>query len=149
LDILIAPIGGGGLLNGCATAAKALNPRIRILGVEPEKANDWFLSVQKGEPVRIPPPQTIADGMRIQQPGQLTFPIVRRNVEDILLVSDAQTIDALRFILFRMKILVEPTGAVAPAAVLEGKVGKRGANVGVILSGGNIDATILSQLTPP
>ncbi|NIO04783.1 MAG: pyridoxal-phosphate dependent enzyme [Proteobacteria bacterium] len=149
LEILIAPVGGGGLLSGCATVARALNPKITIFGVETENANDWSLSLQKGERVRIPLPQTIADGMRMQQPGELTFPIIKREVEGIILVSDTQVIDALRFILLRMKILVEPTAAVAPAAVLQGKLRKRGTNVGVILSGGNIDVTALTQLTSP
>ncbi|RME73561.1 MAG: threo-3-hydroxy-L-aspartate ammonia-lyase [Chloroflexi bacterium] len=146
LDVLVGPIGGGGLLSGCATAAKAIRPDITIYGVETETANDWWLSFRQNERVHIPPPDTIADGMRTQQPGRLTFPVIRRYVQEILLVSDAQVIEALKFLLFRLKILAEPTGAVAPAAVLQKKVGPPGAKVGVIISGGNMDAALLAQL---
>lgn len=146
LDILVGPIGGGGLLSGCATAAKALKPDIRIFGVETEESNDWWQSFQKGERVKISPPNTIADGMRTQQPGELTFPVIREKVEEILLVSDLQVIEALKFILFRMKILAEPTGAVAPAAVLQKMVGPPGSKVGVIISGGNMDGQLLAEL---
>lgn len=146
LDVLVAPIGGGGLLSGCATAARALQPNIRIFGVETERSNDWWQSFQRNERVKIPPPDTIADGMRTQQPGELTWPVIRAHVEDIVLVSEAEVIDALQFLLFRMKILAEPTGAVAPAAVLQQKVGSPGAKVGVIISGGNMDAGLLAQL---
>jgi len=105
LDVLVTPIGGGGLLSGCATAATALKPDIRIYGVETEASNDWQQSFARNERVKIPPPATIADGMRTQQPGELTWPVVRQLVDDILLVSDAQVVDALKFLLFRMKIL--------------------------------------------
>jgi threonine dehydratase len=146
LDILVAPVGGGGLLSGCATAAKAIKPDLRLFGVETEASNDWWQSFQTGERVKIPPPDTIADGIRTQQPGELTFPVIRQKVEKILLVSDAQVIETLKFMLLRMKILVEPTGAVAPAAVLNGLPGAPGAKVGVIISGGNIDEALLAQL---
>jgi threonine dehydratase len=146
LDLLVAPVGGGGLLSGCATAASALKPSIRILGVETENSNDWWLSFRQGDRIKIPPPDTIADGMRTQQPGQLTFPVVRQKVEDIVLVSDQQVVETLRFILLRMKILVEPTGAVGPAALLYRLVDAPGSKVGVIISGGNIDAALLAQL---
>lgn len=146
LEVLVAPIGGGGLLSGCATAAKALKPDIHIFGVETENSNDWWQSFQRGERVKIPPPDTIADGMRTQQPGELTFPIIREKVAEILLVSEAQVIEAMRLLLLRMKILVEPTGAVAPAAVLQQKVGPPGLKVGVIISGGNVDANLLAEL---
>lgn len=146
LEVLVAPIGGGGLLSGCATAARALRPNIRILGVETERSNDWWQSFQRNERVKIPPPDTIADGMRTQQPGELTWPVIRAHVADIVLVSEAEVIDALTFLLFRLKILAEPTGAVAPAAVLQQRVGPAGAKVGVIISGGNMDAGLLAQL---
>jgi threonine dehydratase len=146
LDVLVSPIGGGGLLSGCATAARALRPDIRIFGVETKPSNDWWLSFQRNERVKIAPPDTIADGMRTQQPGRLTFPVVRHLVEEILLVSDEQVIETLLFMLARMKILVEPTGAVAPAAVLQKRVGPPGSKVGVLISGGNIDATLLAHL---
>jgi threonine dehydratase len=149
LDVLVSPIGGGGLLSGCATAAKGLKPEIEIFGVETETSNDWHLSFQANERVKIPPTDTIADGMRTQQPGELTWPVIRANVAGILLVSDAQVIEAMRFLLFRLKILVEPTGAVAPAAVLQRLVGPPGRQVGVIISGGNVDAGVLAQLIGP
>jgi threonine dehydratase len=132
-------------LSGCATAAKALAPNIHIFGVETEASNDWWQSFQRNERVKIPPPDTIADGMRTQQPGELTFPVIREKVAEILLVSDAQVIEAMKFLLLRLKILVEPTGAVAPAAVFQKKVGPVGCKVGVIISGGNIDAELLAQ----
>lgn len=149
LDVLVAPIGGGGLLSGCATAAKALAPHIRIFGVETENSNDWQQSFQAGRRIKIPPPSTIADGMRTQQPGELTFPVVREYATEILLVSETQVIEAMRFLLLRMKILVEPTGAVAPAAVLQKMVGPPGSKVGLIISGGNMDAALLAQLLAP
>jgi threo-3-hydroxy-L-aspartate ammonia-lyase len=117
--------------------------------VETESSNDWWLSYRANERVKIPPPPTIADGMRTQQPGELTFPVIREKVEDILLVSDEQVVEALKFLLLRLKILAEPTGAVAPAAVLQRLVGPAGARVGVIISGGNMDAGLLAQLLGP
>ena len=147
LDVLLAPVGGGGLLAGCSTAAKALHPATRIYGVEADTANDTWLSFQKGERVRILPPPTIADGIRNLSPGELTFPILRNNVEEILLVSDEEIIQAVRFLLFRAKLLVEPTGAVAAAALLTGKLPlARGARVGVVLSGGNVDPSLLAEV---
>jgi threonine dehydratase len=146
LDVLVAPVGGGGLLSGCAIAAKAIKPDIRVFGVETEASNDWWLSFQSGRREKIPPPDTIADGMRTQQPGELTFPIVREFVEAIALVSDAQVVDTLKFLLARMKIVAEPTGAVAPAAVHHGVVHAPGAKIGVIISGGNIDPSLLGHL---
>ena len=145
LDMLVAPVGGGGLLSGCATAAKAISPNIRIFGVETETSNDWWQSFRTGERVKIPPPDTIADGMRTQQPGELTFPIIRDKVEEILLVSDDQVIETMKFLLTRMKILAEPTGAVAPAAIFNGLIGPPGSKVGVIISGGNVDADLLAH----
>lgn len=147
LDVLLAPVGGGGLLSGCATAAKGLRPRIRIFGVEPESANDAYLSFFRGEIVKIPVPPTIADGVRTQSLGEKTFPVLRQHLEGILLVSEDAIIEAVRWLLFRMKILVEPTGAVAAAAVLSGKLPvPAGSRVGVVLSGGNIDPGVLATL---
>lgn len=147
LDVLLAPVGGGGLLSGCATAAKGLRPRIRIFGVEPESANDAYLSFFRGEIVKIPVPPTIADGVRTQSLGEKTFPVLRQHLEGILLVSEDAIVEAVRWLLFRMKILVEPTGAVAAAAVLSGKLPvPAGSRVGVVLSGGNIDPGILATL---
>ncbi|HXG02606.1 MAG TPA: threonine/serine dehydratase [Candidatus Binatia bacterium] len=140
LDALLAPVGGGGLMAGCSTAARALAPGIRVIGVEPETANDTALSLEKGERVTIPPPPTIADGVRITTPGALTFPILKSNLAGIVLVSDDEIRAAVRALALRARLVVEPTGAVAAAAVLAGRVPlERGARVGVILSGGNVD----------
>lgn len=145
LDALVAPIGGGGLLAGCSVAAKALRPQIRIFGVEPEGANDTFLSFRSGERVEIPPPDTVADGLRSTKPGAITFPILQRNIEDIVLVSEREILETMRWLLARMKILAEPSGAVSAAAVLHGRLPKGLGRVGVILSGGNADLEILAQ----
>jgi threonine dehydratase len=147
IDAFLAPVGGGGLMAGCSTVAKGLHPGTRIFGVEAESANDTWLSFQKGERVTIPPPETIADGIRALTPGKLTFPILRKNLEGILLVSDSEIVEAVRFLLFRAKLLVEPTGAVAAAALLSGKAPlPKGARVGVVLSGGNVDPELLAGL---
>jgi threo-3-hydroxy-L-aspartate ammonia-lyase len=147
LDALVAPVGGGGLMAGCSTAARALRPAIAMWGVEADSANDTYLSFARGERVSIPPPPTIADGIRNASPGALTFPILRRHLAGILLVSDAEILAAMRLLLFRAKLLVEPTGAVAAAAVLSGKLPlARGARVGVVLSGGNVDPELLARL---
>jgi len=139
LEALIAPIGGGGLLAGCATIAKALNPEIRIFGVEPEWANDTYLSLEAGHRVEVPPRDTIADGLRSPQPGELTFPVLQRHVERVLLVSEDEMRDTVKFLLLRMKLLVEPSGAAAAAAVLHHKLPQGIRSIGVILSGGNLD----------
>src|SRR5205823_8391893 len=107
LDWLLVPVGGGGLLSGCVVAATGLWPAIKVVGVETETSNDWVLSLAAGHPVRIPPPDTIADGMRTQQPGALTFPIVQQLVHGVMTVSDAEVKDAMRFLLLRLKVLVE------------------------------------------
>ncbi len=146
LDTLVVCVGGGGLVSGSATAAKAINPAIRVYGVEPELANDTFLSVRKGERVQIPPPETIADGLRSPSPGVLTFPIIQSLVDDILLVSEVEIRETVRFMLFRMKLVVEPSGAVAAAAVLFGKLPPSCGRVGVVVSGGNIDADQLASI---
>jgi threonine dehydratase len=146
LDCLLTPCGGGGLFAGASTVAKDRNARIRCFPVEAETADDTLQSFRKGERVKIAPPPTIADGMRNQSPGALTFPVVQRNAEDVLTVSDDEIIAALRFILFRMKILVEPTGAAAVAAILSKKIPQDVRRVGVILSGGNIDPETLARL---
>lgn len=139
LDAIVAPIGGGGLLSGTAVAARGMKSSIRVFGAEPELGNDTWLSFQKGERVTIPTPETIADGLRAPAPGKLTFPIMREHVEQVLLVSEEEILATMRFLLLRMKILVEPSGAVSAAAVLFGKLPKNIGNVGVILSGGNVD----------
>ncbi len=146
LDALVAPVGGGGLLSGCAIAAKSLNPQIRIFGVEPADANDTYLSFRKGERVEIAPPATLADGLRATKPGEITFPILRALAENILLVSEEEIRAAVKFLLTRMKIVVEPSGAVPAAAVLYRKLPPGIRAAGVILSGGNIDFELLASL---
>jgi len=138
-DAIIAPIGGGGLLAGCATIAKAFDPNIHIFGAEPERANDTYLSMQAGHRVEIPTPDTIADGLRSPQPGALTFPVLQRHVEKVLLVSEDEIRSTVKLLLTRMKLLVEPSGAVAAAAVLHHKLPEGVRSIGVILSGGNLD----------
>jgi threonine dehydratase len=145
LDALITPVGGGGLLSGCATIAKDLNPSIRVFGAEPEGANDTFLSMQAGHQVTVAHPDTIADGLRSPRPGNLTFPVIQSLAERIVLVSDDEIRAAVKFLLLRLKILVEPSGAVPAAAVLFGKLPKDIRSVGVVLSGGNIDFEDLAR----
>ena len=144
LDELVVCCSGCGLIAGAAVTARHLRPGIRILGVEPESGNDTKLSLERGERVEIPVPRTIADGLAVNTPGRLTFPIVKELVDDILLVSDAELILTIRFILERMKVLVEPSGAAGAAAVLHHKTNSSGRRIGVILSGGNVDPSSLS-----
>jgi threonine dehydratase len=146
LDALVVCISGGGLLAGCATIAKSIRPGIRIFGVEPELANDTALSMAAGKRVTIPPPESIADGLRSPSPGILTFPVIQRHVERILLVSEAEIRATMRFLLERVKILVEPSGAVALAAVLFGMLPLEIKSAGVVLSGGNVDIDFLKTL---
>ncbi len=147
LDALLTPMGGGGLMAGCSTVARALRPAMKIYGVEAESANDTYLSFRKGLRVSIAPPPTIADGIRNLSPGALTFPINKRNLTDVLLVSDQEIEEAVRFLLLRCKLLVEPTGAVPAAAVLAGKLPMpKGSRVGIVLSGGNIDPALLADI---
>lgn len=147
LDALVVPLGGGGLLSGCATAAKALNPGCRVVGVEPEGADDWVQSLAKGERVLIDPPDTIADGIRTRMPGALPWRQIRALVDEVVVVSDDDIKDAMRFLVERMKLVVEPSGAVAPAAVMAGKAGiAPGTRTGVVISGGNVDPDVLCSI---
>lgn len=146
LDAVVTPVGGGGLLSGTLLVAKALNPDIAVFGVEPEVANDWYRSMQAGYPVEIAPPPTIADGLRTTVPGQITFPIVHSLANGIVLVSEEEIKATMRFLLSRMKLLTEPSGAVAAAAVFKRKLPERIKSVGVILSGGNVDMDVLGQI---
>lgn len=146
LDCVLAPCSGGGLFAGVATAAKAMKPKIRCFPVEPVTADDTRQSFLKGERVSIPPPPTIADGLRVQIPGKLTFPIVQQVAEDVLTVSDDEIVATVRFMLFRMKLLVETSGATAAAAVMFKKLPADVKRVGVILSGGNIDPELLRDI---
>lgn len=144
LDMLVTPLGGGGLLAGSALAVRALSPGCAIVGVEPEAGNDGQQSLAKGEVVSIPIPKSIADGALTPSLGDHNFPIIRANVEKIVTVTDAQLVSTLRFFAERMKIVVEPTGCLAAAAALEGVLDCRGKRVGIVLSGGNVDLAALA-----
>ena len=147
LDVLVTPVGGGGLIAGCGTVAKALRPGIRIVGVEPESGDDTKRSLERGECVRLPAvPSTIADGLQLDIPGELTFEINRGVVDEVVLVSDADIVDAMRFLFERLKVVVEPSAAVPVAALLAGKLEAPGARVGAILSGGNVGAGRFAEL---
>lgn len=138
LDALVVCLGGGGLLSGSAIIAKAIRAGIRVFGVEPESGNDYYLSRKAGQRVSIPPPDTIADGLRCTKPGVLTFPIIQTLVEQIVLVSDQEILSAMEFLRTRMKIVVEPSGAVGAAACLFHKLPADIRSAGIILSGGNL-----------
>jgi len=146
LDHLFVPLGGGGLLGGSALVARALSPRCRVWGVEPEAGNDGQRSLAAGEIVHIPTPQTIADGAQTQHLGALTFAIIRRDVAGIVTATDAQLVEAMRFFAERMKLVVEPTGCLGFAGARHGGVPLRGSRVGVIVSGGNVDLPRYAQL---
>ncbi len=139
LDALVVCIGGGGLMSGCAIAAKALRPDIRIFGVEPSDGNDTYLSFRAGSRVEIPMPQTAADGLRATKPGELTFSIIQKHIEDIVLVSDREISETMNFLLARMKMLAEPSGAAASTALFHRKLPEGLGKTGVIVSGGNVD----------
>ncbi|MBL7257846.1 pyridoxal-phosphate dependent enzyme [Paractinoplanes lichenicola] len=144
LDAIVVPVGGGGLIAGSGVAAKGLQPGIRVIGVEPEAGNDTYLSLQAGERVSIPVPRTICDGQAAPVPGELTFSINQRHVDEIVLVSDAEVRDALRFAVDRLKLVMEPSGATGLAALLTGRVAK--GRIGVVISGGNVGAARLAEL---
>jgi threonine dehydratase len=146
LDALVVCVGGGGLLAGSSIAAKHMRAPIRIFGIEPELANDTYLSFAQGERVKIDTPGTIADGLRSTSPGALTFPILRKNVEKMLLVSEDEIRSTVKFLVMRLKILAEPSGAVGPTAVLFKKLPPGLKRVGVIISGGNMDYEQLGVL---
>ena len=146
LDALVVCVGGGGLMSGSSIAAHHLRPQIRMFGVEPELANDTYLSFAAGRRVKIDTPATIADGLRSTSPGELTFPILRKHLEQMLVVSEDEIRAAVRFLMMRLKIVVEPSGAVPAAAVLFKKLPPGIRRVGVILSGGNVDYEQLANL---
>jgi threonine dehydratase len=146
LDALVTPVGGGGLIAGSATAAKGLLPGIRVIGVEPEAGDDTRRSLRAGERVSIPVPRTIADGLAAETPGALTFSVNRRLVDEIVTVTDDQIRDAMRLAFERLKTVIEPSGAAALAAVLAGRVDSLPPRVGLILSGGNINAHRFAEL---
>lgn len=139
LDAVFAPLGGGGLLSGTALATRALSPHAALYGVEPEAGNDGQQSFRSGAIVHIDTPRTIADGAQTQHLGNLTFPIIRRDVDDILTATDAELVDCMRFFATRMKIVVEPTGCLSFAAARRMKDQLQGKRVGVVISGGNVD----------
>ncbi|MHA1242261.1 MAG: threonine ammonia-lyase [Promethearchaeota archaeon] len=141
LDLLLVPVGGGGLISGCSVAAKGLNPRIKVIGVEPKNANDAYRSFQLGERVPVENPNTIADGLRTSV-GEKTFPIIKEFVDDIITVTEEQIINAMKFYWERMKLIVEPSGAVPLAGILSGSIESpliKNKRIGIIISGGNID----------
>jgi threonine dehydratase len=146
LDALVVPVGGGGLIAGSATAAKGLQPGIRVVGVEPQAGDDTKRSLAAGERVSIPVPRTIADGQAASIPGEMTFSITKRLVDEIVLVSDDEIRDALRFAVDRLKLVMEPSGATGVAALLTGKLSPVPARIGVIVSGGNVGAARLAEL---
>jgi threo-3-hydroxy-L-aspartate ammonia-lyase len=146
LDALFVPLGGGGLISGSALAVRKLSPDCKLYGVEPEAGNDGQQSFRSGKIVHIETPKTIADGAQTQHLGAVTFPIIRRDVNDVLTATDEQLVNAMRFFATRMKLIVEPTGCLGLAAARERKAELRGKRVGVIISGGNVDLERFCQL---
>ncbi|MES3002378.1 MAG: threo-3-hydroxy-L-aspartate ammonia-lyase [Pseudomonadota bacterium] len=146
LDVLLVPLGGGGLLSGTALATREMSPRCKLYGVEPEAGDDGRQSFRKGEIVTIPTPQTLADGAQTQHLGEYTFAVIRKNVDDVLVASDAQLVEAMRFFAERMKMIVEPTGCLGFAAARHVGLGLKGKRVGVIISGGNVDVARFGEL---
>jgi threonine dehydratase len=147
LDALVVPVGGGGLLSGCCVVARALAPKLRLFGVEPRAAPGATRALEAGRPVAIEPEPTRCDGLRPLQVGELTFSIFSRAVEQVLLVDEEEVARAVRLLLSRAKLLVEPSGAAGLAALLAGRVPlPPGSRVGVILSGGNVDAGVLAEI---
>jgi threonine dehydratase len=146
LDMIVAPVGGGGLMSGTSLAAHGVDENIELWGVEPETGDDVRQSFERGEPVMISVPKTIADGLQTQAPSQLTFSIMREHVRGIATVSDDDLRDAMRYAFERMKLVIEPSGAAALAAVMAGKLDVAGKRVGIIISGGNVDADRYASL---
>ncbi len=146
LDHLFVCLGGGGLLSGSALSARALSPRCKIYGVEPEAGNDGQQSFRSGHIVRIPTPKTIADGAQSQALGEYTFAVIQRDVDDVLTATDAQLVQAMRFFAERMKMVVEPTGCLGFAAACHAGVPLAGQRVGVLISGGNVDLGRFGEL---
>ncbi len=149
LDLVLVPLGGGGLLSGCAIAARAINPKCTVIGVEPEAGNDGERSFRTGSIVHIDVPATIADGAQTQYLGKQTFAVIRELVDDVITVSDADLIETMRFFASRMKIVAEPTGCLGAAAVIQKRIGVTGKSVGVVISGGNIDIIRFAELLLP
>lgn len=148
-DVILVPIGGGGLISGIAVAVKALRPDIRIIGVQAEGAAAMMHSFQLGIPIHLDHVRTVADGIAVKSPGAVTFPLIKQFVDDIVTVTDEQILNAISFYLEREKMLVEGAGAVTLAALLTHNLDVRGKKVAMVVSGGNIDLTRLSHLAPP
>jgi threonine dehydratase len=147
LDVVVVPVGGGGLVAGCATYLRSVSPGIRIVGVEPALGDDTRRSFDAGHRVRIPFPATIADGLAAETPGERTFPVLQRGVDEIVTVTDDEILDAMVFLFDRMKQVVEPSGAVGVAALLAGSLGAEArSNVGVVVSGGNVGSARFAEL---
>jgi threo-3-hydroxy-L-aspartate ammonia-lyase len=146
LDAIVVPVGGGGLFAGSCISGTAMSPGIALWGVEPETGNDFARSFERGERVSIDVPKTIADGLQTTSPGAITFPIVREHARGILTVTDRQLCEAMRFAFERMKLVIEPSGAAALAAALSGRLPERYRKIGVIVSGGNVDARRFAEL---
>ena len=146
LDVLLVCLGGGGLLAGSALAAAAMSPGCRIIGVEPEAGNDGQQSLRSGAVVHIAVPDTIADGAMVTHIGEHNFEVIKREVDDIVTVTDAQLVDTMKFFAERMKMIVEPTGCLGAAAALHGAVPVEGKRVGILISGGNVDLARFARL---
>jgi len=146
LDVLLVPLGGGGLLAGSALAAAGLSPDCKVIGVEPEAGDDGRQSLRKGEIVHIGVPKTIADGAMVTHVGEHNFEVIRRRVDDIVTVSDAQLVETMKFFAERMKMMVEPTGCLGAAAALHGAYPVAGKRVGIMISGGNVDLSRFAEL---
>jgi threonine dehydratase len=149
LDMLLVPVGGGGLIAGCATVVKALAPATRVVGVEPQASDDVARSKAAGRRERVTVGATIADGQQLPTPGELTWPVIDALVDEIVTVSDEQIVAAMVLLFERLKVVAEPSGASALAALLAGAVGGAGRRVGVVLSGGNVDAARFAALVGP
>ncbi len=146
VDAVVVPIGGGGLISGILTAIKETNPTIKVYGVEPETANDTFLSLQNGQITSIPPTSTIADGLRATQPGDMTFPVIQKYLDDLVLVTDEEIRLAFSFVMERMKQVIEPSSAVTVTALMNKKLPLEGKKVVTVISGGNVDLTRINEL---
>jgi threo-3-hydroxy-L-aspartate ammonia-lyase len=146
LDVVLVQVGGGGLISGVATAVKALQPKARIVGVEPQASDDTARSLRAGERVRVEVRPTIADGQQLPTPGERTWPVIHALVDDVVAVSDEEIVAAMRLLFERLKVVAEPSGATAVAALLAGRVELRGGAVGVVISGGNVDAARFASL---
>ena len=146
LDAIVIPVGGGGLFGGCCLAAHGVDPRIELWGVEPQAGDDVKQSFERGERVLIDVPKTIADGLQTQSPGEVNFPIIRDHAAGIVTVSDEELVDAMRTFFERMKLVVEPSGAAALAAIRSERLPIRGRRIGVVISGGNVDRARFAEL---